>query len=166
MMTIGERILILGCPGSGKSTFAGKLREKTGLPLFHLDNIWWKPDRTHITRDEFDRRLEEILCTDRWIIDGDYSRTYETRLAACETVFFLDYPEEESLRGIRERVGKPRADIPWTEQSLDPELVRQVLAYHTENRPVLYGLFEKYPEKRLVIFTSRAEADAWLENAE
>ena len=162
MNTIGEKILVLGCSGSGKSTFSRKLREITGLPLVHLDNVWWNPDRTHISREEFDRKLEKIICADRWIIDGDYSRTYEKRIAACDTVFFLDYSEEECMNGITERVGKIRPDIPWTEKTLDPELVKIVRAFYYENRPALYELFQKYQEKRIVVFRTRADADGWL----
>lgn len=47
-MEIGKRVLVLGCPGSGKSSFSRRLRAMTGLPLIHLDNIWWRPDRTLI----------------------------------------------------------------------------------------------------------------------
>ena len=67
---IGNRIIVLGCSGSGKSTFARRLLECTDLPLFHLDNIWWKKDRTHVSREEFDREVERIPDTRRWIIDG------------------------------------------------------------------------------------------------
>ena len=77
-MKLGQKILVIGCAGSGKSTLSKELRDITGLPLFHLDNIWWRPDRSHISREEFDRKLDEILLTDRWILDGDYSRTYES----------------------------------------------------------------------------------------
>ena len=84
-----HRIIVIGAPGSGKSTLSVKLREKTGLPLWHLDNIWWKPDRTHITREAFDERLAALLKTDAWIIDGSYSRTFEPRIKACDTVILL-----------------------------------------------------------------------------
>lgn len=56
-----KKIIVLGCSGSGKSTFSRKLQTLTGLPLIHLDNIWWKADRSHITREKFDRALEQIL---------------------------------------------------------------------------------------------------------
>ena len=158
-----NRILVLGCSGSGKSTFAKKLAARTGLPLIHLDNIWWKADRTHICREEFDLLLAEVLQGEKWIIDGDYSRTHEPRIAACDTVIFLDLDEEECMAGITERVGKARTDIPWTEQEIDPELVEMVRSYREANRPKLLALFEKYPEKRGIVFTSRAAADTWLE---
>ena len=162
-LNIGNRIIILGCSGSGKSVFAKKLQEYTDLPLFHLDNIWWKADRMHIGRDEFDRRLEEILKDKNWIIDGDYSRTYEIRIQACDTVVFLDYSEEECMKGITERVGRTRSDIPWTEDHLDPELVKMVQAYHSENRPLIYALLDEYPDKKRIVFHTRHEADEWLD---
>lgn len=161
----GDRILVLGCPGSGKSAFSKKLHALTALPLIHLDAIWWNPDRSHISREEFDRKLDGILRGDRWIIDGDYSRTYEVRFRSCDTVIFLDYSPETCLSGIRERVGQSRTDIPWTEQTLDPELVAQVRAYAGENRPRILSLIEQYPEKKAFIFKTRTEADEWLKSS-
>ena len=96
-MNLGQKIIVLGCPGSGKSTFSKELHDASGLPLIHLDNVWWKSDRSHITREEFDRKLDEILRGDKWILDGDYSRTYEVRFQACDNVFFLDYGFEECM---------------------------------------------------------------------
>lgn len=157
-----KKIIILGCSGSGKSTLAFQLQEITGLPLIHLDNVWWKPDRTHISRDEFDRKLAAILAGESWIIDGDYSRTYEPRFQACDTVIFLDFSKEDCMKGITERVGKARPDIPWTEQALDPELVEQVRNHRETARPRVYELIEKYPEKQVIILKDRKEAEAWL----
>ena len=161
-MNLGQKIIVLGCSGSGKSTFSKRIHDAAGLPLIHLDNVWWKSDRSHISREEFDQKLGEILQEDKWILDGDYSRTYEVRFQSCDTVFFLDYGLEECMNGIKKRVGKERRDIPWTEQELDPELVKQVENYERENRPVVLALIEKYSDKNSFIFKSRVEADAWL----
>ena len=62
-----------------------------------------------------DLKLNELVNLDRWIIDGDYSRTYEKRIVACDTLFFFDLGETLCMDGITERVGKCRSDIPWTE---------------------------------------------------
>ena len=161
-MKLGQKILVIGCAGSGKSTLSRELRDITGLPLFHLDNIWWRPDRSHISREEFDRKLDEILLTDRWILDGDYSRTYEMRFAACDTVIFLDYSLDECMNGIKERVGKHRTDIPWTEPTLDPELVRLVERYERDDRPVVLSLLAKYSDVNRFVFRSRLEAAEWM----
>ena len=160
--SIGNRILVLGCSGSGKSTFARLLAARTGQPLIHLDNVWWRADRSHISRDEFDRALAGLLAGEQWIMDGDYSRTYEVRVRACDTVIFLDYPEEVCMAGITARVGQERPDMPWTESTLDPELVALVQNYATENRPALLALLQKYPDKQAFIFTDRTQADQWL----
>ena len=160
--SIGHRILILGCPGSGKSTFARALAARTGLPLIHLDNVWWRADGTHIPREDFDRALGELLEGERWILDGDYNRTYEVRLRAADTVVFLDYPEDVCMDGIRRRVGEERPDMPWKESTLDPELVAQVQNYARDNLPALLSLLQQYPDKRSLIFTSREEAARWL----
>lgn len=157
-----KKIIILGCPGSGKSTFARALHNCTGLPLIHLDSIWWKPDRTHITRPAFDEKLAAVIAADAWIIDGDYSRTYAVRLQACDTVFFLDYSEEECMAGIRERIGAPHPDLPWTEDALDPALVQEVHKYRNENRPVVLKWLSAHPEKKPYIFHARDEADRFL----
>ena len=86
-----RKVLIIGCPGAGKSTFARKLSKKTGLPLHYLDMIWHRADRTTVSPEEFDSRLDEILATDEWIIDGNYMRTMPRRLCKADTVFFLTF---------------------------------------------------------------------------
>ena len=73
-----KRIIVIGSPGAGKSTFARQLRDITGLPLYYLDMIWHLPDRTTITKDEFDQKLMDILKTDTWIIDGNHTITSST----------------------------------------------------------------------------------------
>jgi len=160
---IGTKIMITGCCGSGKSTLSRKLADRTGLPLFHLDMIWWRSDESHISRDDFDRILTEIIAGARWIIEGDYSRTYEARLRVCNTLIFLDYDEETCMEGLRQRVGQKRSDIPWVERRLEQELVDLVYSYRQDKRPELLSLLEQYPEKQVIVFHTRAEAEAWLE---
>lgn len=158
-----KKIIVLGCPGSGKSAFARRLRELTGLPLHYLDRIWHKPDRTTVSREEFDAALGEILATDGWIIDGNYKRTVERRLSACDTAFLLDYPTEVCLAGAAARVGQKREEMPWTEYALDPEFVQYIRDFAADQLPHDYELLAQYGEGReIVIFHSRDEADAWL----
>ena len=159
-----KKIAVLGCSGSGKSTFSIQLHNITKLPLYHLDNIWWRSDRTHISRDEFDRKLDDLVKRDSWILDGDYSRTYEKRIASCDTVFFLDYGEEVCMQGIIDRIGKERIDIPWTDNKLDPELVKLVKDYETVEKPVLIDLLDKYSDKDIIILHSRQEANDLIKN--
>ena len=86
-----QRIMIIGCPGSGKSTLARALGERLDLPVVHLDRLWWKPGWENVTQEEFDQRLGNALKLEQWIIDGNFSRTVETRLEKCDTVIYLDF---------------------------------------------------------------------------
>ena len=158
-----KKIIVIGCPGSGKTTFAEKLRDKIKLPLFYLDAIWHKPDRTHISRNEFDMRLSEILELDSWIIDGNYSRTIETRILACDTVFLFDLPTEVCLEGVISRLGKKRYDMPWIDTALDANFKREIEEFSNKNLPVIYELINQYQEGRtIVVFKSREEANNFI----
>ena len=159
-----KRIIVIGSPGSGKSTFARKLKEKTGLPLHYLDMIFHRPDRTTVTREEFDQRLQAILQTENWIIDGNYLRTLPIRFEACTDVFFLDFPLEQCLEGAASRVGTTREDLPWVEQEFDPEFRQYIIDFPKDQRPIIYELVERYREtRRITVFHSREEADKWFD---
>ena len=158
-----QKVLVIGCSGAGKSTFARRLRDITGLPLYYLDRLWHKADRTHITREEFDRVLAEWLARPAWIIDGDYSRTLPMRLAACDTVFFLDFPLEVCLAGVENRRGAQRPDMPWVEEELDAEFLQYILDFGQAQLPAIRAMLEPYRGRRQILtFRSRAGADAWL----
>ena len=158
-----QKVLVIGCSGAGKSTFARRLRDITGLPLYYLDRLWHKADRTHITREEFDRVLAEWLARPAWILDGDYSRTLPQRLEACDTVFFLDYPLEVFLAGVENRRGAQRPDMPWVEEELDAEFLQYILDFGQAQLPAIRAMLEPYRGRRQILtFRSRAGADAWL----
>lgn len=156
-----KRVIVIGCPASGKSTFSKKLAEATGLPLVHLDNVYFKPDGSSIAREEFDRRLGDLLSGDSWIIDGNYRRTLARRLAACDTVFLFDLPTEVCLEGARARVGVPRSDLPWTEKELAPEFEWAIGEFRGKKLPEIYALLEGFGGEK-VIFTSREQADRYI----
>lgn len=159
-----RKVIVIGSSGAGKSTFARKLRDKTGLPLYYLDMLWHKPDRTTVTREEFDAKLEKLLKQDQWILDGNFQRTLETRLMACDTVFLLDYPLEVCLVSVENRIGQKRDDMPWIETEFDPEFRQWIVNFQQKQLPQIYELLEKYlRQKDIVIFKSRQEADDYLD---
>ena len=157
-----RKVIIIGCPGSGKSTFARGLSEKTGLPIHHLDNIWFRPDGEHITRDEFDGKLGEILAEDEWIIDGNYQRTLGRRLDEADTVILMDIPIDECMKGIRERIGIKRKDFPCIKYDLDEEFATRVWSFGENELPRIYNLLKTQVDKKVVIFHKREDADRFL----
>ena len=157
-----QRIVVIGCPGSGKSTLSRELHNKTGIPLYHLDMMYWNADKTTVERRVFLERLSRVLQKGEWIIDGNYSTTMELRIAACDTVIFLDYPTDLCLAGIRERRGKLRSDMPWIETEDDAEFIEFIKSYDEKQKPRVLDLFEKYSEKNIIILKSREMADEFL----
>ena len=160
-----KKVIVIGCPGSGKTTFAEKLNKCTGLPVYYLDAIWHKPDKTHISRDDFDEKIKEIFSESEWIIDGNYNRTIEMRLQQCDTVFLFDLPTDVCLQGATERLGKGRYDLPWIEKELDPEFEVFIKEFAEKSLPRIYELIEKYKSvRRVVIFKTREESDVFINN--
>jgi adenylate kinase family enzyme len=156
-------VIVIGCPGAGKTTFAKALSAKSGLPLIHLDLLWHRPDRTTVSQAQFDAQLAAILAQDRWIIDGNYLRTLKLRLKACQAVFLFDLPVEACLKGAQQRIGTPRDDLPWQETEFDPEFRQWIMDFPKKQLPQVYDLLKQYQEGRtIVVFHSHQEADAYL----
>ena len=156
-----KKILVIGAPGAGKSTFSRKLQELTGLPLYYLDMLYHKPDKTTLTEEEFNKRLYVILQKDNWIIDGNYLRSLKERIKYCDTIFFLDYPIEICLDGVRKRVGIKRDDMPWIEEELDNDFYEYVRNFPNYQLPKMYEILNEY-KGNLIIFKRREIADNYL----
>lgn len=157
-----KKVIVIGCPGSGKSTFSRALHKETGIPLYHLDMLKWNSDKTTVSKEIFLDRLNGILSEDEWIIDGNYASTMELRMSVCDTVLFLDFPLEVCLSGIKERQGKPRPDMPWIETEDDEEFLEFIRDYNTDSRPKVIELLNKYSDKNIVVFKSRKEAEQYI----
>ena len=157
-----KKIIVIGCPGSGKSTFSRALYNKTGIPLYHLDMMYWNADKTTVEKSVFRERLSAVLDKDAWIIDGNYGSTMEIRMAACDTVIFLDYPLDICLDGIRQRRGKQRGDMPWIETEEDAEFIEFIKSYNEQQKPKVLELLQKYGDRNIIIFKSREDADGFL----
>ena len=156
-----KRILIVGSPGAGKSTFAKELAKSTEITLHHLDLIWFHDNGDLESREIFDKKLKEILGTDRWIIDGYYPRTLEHRLKYADTVFFFDLPEDVCLEGAKQRLGKKRDDNPVCERELNESLKERILTFRIFNTPYIEDLLDDF-DGEIIRFRSREDIDNWL----
>lgn len=118
-----KRILIIGSGGAGKSALATRLGEKTGFEVIHLDKLYWKPNWVEPQKEEWKKTVEEALKRDSWIMDGNFGGTMEMRIAACDTVIFLDVP---------------RLVCVW-------RVLKRAVFYHGRNRPDMAdGCYEKF----------------------
>ena len=165
-----ERVIIIGCGGAGKSTLARKLGEKTGLPVIHLDQIWWSPGNWHhLEREEFDARLMEEIEQPQWILDGNFNRTLEMRLEKCDTVIYLDFPRLVCLKNWLSRViknwGHARADMgEGCTEWFDPEFAVWIWNFNKNNRQRYHALLNVAGDKKIFILRSRREVNKFLED--
>ncbi len=157
-----KKIIVIGCPGSGKSTFARELHSKTGIPLYYHDMLYWNSDKTTVSRETLIERMQPILEQEAWIIDGNYLSTMPLRIKKCDTVFFLDYPTELCLDGVKFRIGKPRPDMPWIETEEDREFIEYIKSFSAESRPKILELLEKHSDKTIYIFKTREQSNDFL----
>lgn len=164
-----ERIVIIGCPGSGKSTLARELGEKLNLTVIHLDRLWWTRNWQNVSMEEFDERLNNALKLDSWIIDGNYSRTMDARLAKCDTIIYLDYSRWACLWGMFQRVvlnrGKVRPDMAeGCPERFDWDIVKFIWNFNKNNRVLNATRIAKSKHAKAIVLKSRKEKRAFLES--
>ena len=165
-----ERVMIMGCGGAGKSTLARQLGEKTGLPVVHLDQIWWSPGNwQHLSREEFDRLLLAEVERPQWILDGNFNRTLEVRLARADTVIYLDFNRFQCLRGWIKRVitnwGKARPDMAeGCAEWFDPEFAKWLWNFNRDNRKRYYRILSEAEDIHVVILKNRRAVKKFLKS--
>jgi adenylate kinase family enzyme len=134
-----KRILIVGCPGAGKSTAARALSEITGLPVIHLDRHYWQPGWRMPDSDVWRTTVETLAAEPCWIMDGNYSGTLVSRLARADTLIHLDYPTGLCLWRVLRRTtlgwGRVRVDTgPGCPERFDVEFLHFVMNYRRDQR--------------------------------
>src|SRR5208337_3539202 len=163
-----KRLMILGGPGSGKSTLAKQLHAVTGLPLFHLDQLYWRPCWVAPPNEEWPRLLAEIAAREEWIMDGGYGNSFYLRMPRAETILWLDLPLRVCFPRVLKRMavnyGRQREDIrPGCPERFDFTFLKWAWTWQRAHR-VKYrsALAEHPPHANVRVFASRREADNFL----
>ncbi|NLA87772.1 MAG: hypothetical protein GX847_10950 [Clostridiales bacterium] len=163
-----KRILVLGCCGSGKSTFARRLGALTGIPVVHLDKLFWKPGWVQSAKEEFYDALQNALSEESWIIDGNYAGSLPLRLTYCDMAVYFDFPRAVCLWGVLRRVlssrGRVRPDMgDGCPERLDREFIKYTWNFEktqgAENRATV-----RASGKPVVWFLSRRDVRRFLED--
>lgn len=166
-----ERILIIGCGGAGKSTLARQMGEKTGLPVVHLDQLFWHPGWVESTKDEIDAKILEELGKPRWIMDGNYNRTLPLRLEKCDTVIYLDFSRFACLLGVLKRVlttyGTVRPDMAeGCPERFDLEFLQWVWNFNKNHREKYYRLLNETEGIEKIVLKNRRMVKRFLRSLE
>lgn len=161
------RILVVGCPGNGKTTFSKALAKQLDIPLIHLDKLFWKSGWQEKSKEEFDAELLEILKTNKWIIDGNYSRTLPLRLERAEIVYFMDYPTRICLWRVLKRVitrhGETRSDMGENcPERFDMEFMKYVWNFRKTQRPKLMQMLKQSDVKNIYIIQNDRQLEREL----
>ena len=162
-----ERVIIIGCGGAGKSTLAQKMGQKTGLPVVHLDKLFWKPGWVESTPEEIDGKIRQELDKPQWIMDGNFNRTLPMRVARADTVIYLDFSRMACLLGVLKRVlttyGKVRPDMgEGCPERIDFEFLKWVWNYNKNKRERNYRLLNEAEHAETIVLKNRRAVKKFL----
>jgi adenylate kinase family enzyme len=164
-----RKVLVIGSGGAGKTALATKLGELLGLPVIHLDSLFWKPGWVETPKPEWKSLIENLVKQDSWIMDGNYGGTIEERLKACDTVVFLAFPRILCLYRVIKRAlvyrGKARPDLSpgCPEQLPDREFLSWIWTYPKKRMPKILEMLQAYErEKQIFILRSPSEVRRFL----
>ena len=163
-----QRILILGSGGAGKSTLAGKIAQRTKLPIIHLDQHYWKPHWIESSKEEWTERVKELIQKEQWIMDGNYGGTLELRIPRADTIIFMNTSRWLCLYRVFRRWWKyrntSRPDI--TEncpEQLNWEFLHYIFVYPFTRRPkILKRLEELKDTHKIYVLSSSKAIDQFL----
>ena len=164
-----KRVAVIGCPGGGKSTFSRALRDRVGLPLYHLDAIYWRDDRTHLSREEFYPLMQEIIAREEWIMDGNFNRTMPERIKRCDTIIYLDFSRVVCLMGVVKRVittyGTVRPDMgEGCPERIDFEFMKWVWNFNKNKRESYYKMLNEVEGIETIVLKNRCAVKLFLKS--
>lgn len=162
-----RRVVVVGSGGSGKSTFSRELGRVTGIPVFHLDREYWRSGWQETPKEDWERRVGELLAGEDWIMDGNFGGTREMRMRAADTIIFLDLPRRVCLYRILKRTvkyyGKSRPDMTeGCNERFDLEFIGWVWSYKHRSRKRLLGELESIRDKRVIILRNQRQVGEFL----
>jgi adenylate kinase family enzyme len=164
-----RRVVVIGCSGAGKSTFARRLGEITGLPVTHIDQLYWQPGWVPTPKPLYLERLSAVVRQDRWIIEGVNASTLDLRLPRTDLLVWLERGRLECLWRVARRVvssyGRVRSDMApgCPEQLPDREFLTYIWTFKTRIAPRIEAAIDGHCMRaRTVRLSSDRAARDWM----
>lgn len=164
------KIIIVGCPGAGKSVLTRRINEFLSYPVMHLDKVYHTGGKSHITREELIKKVEEFANShERWIIDGNYVSTLEMRTQLADTIVVLKIPSETCLENAYSREkdyinkGTNREDMAeGFDGTMTEEFVTSIKNFEKDTLPRINEVLKKYKEKNVVFINNYIELEGFV----
>lgn len=166
-----RRVLVLGSSGSGKSTFARRLGERTGLPVTHIDQLFWSPGWVQVETGVYHARLADVVAQERWIIDGNNSSALDWRLPRADAVILFDRSRIACIGRVIKRVlasyGRVRDDMAaGCPERFDFQFLRWIWDFPKQQMPKVHAALSRADAwGRVVILRSDRDSEAYLQRA-
>lgn len=167
-----KRVCILGSSGAGKSTLTRQLAAILNIEALHLDTYFWKANWTEPDQEDWHKIHKELAQRESWIIDGNFSATWDDRIPRADTLIYIDLPRWRCIYGALKRLatyyGRTRPDLPEAcPESFDWEFLKFIWNYPRRGRPKTLKLLEDMKGKKTIYhFKSRAEIRRFLKQLE
>jgi len=168
-----NRIMVIGvAPGVGKSTFARDLGNLIDIDVYHLDALYWKPNWVEAPVEEFREGQQKIVALDKWLIEGNYSGTFDIRLPYVDTIIYLELPLYVCLyrvikRWIKNR-GRTRVDMgEGCKEKLDYEFITYIWTTYKPRKQKMQARFRALQDNgsstKVIILKNKKEIHSYLE---
>jgi Adenylate kinase and related kinases len=165
------KIIILGCPGAGKSTLTRRINEFFHYPVMHLDKVYHTKGKDHITREELILKVKEFANKyDDWIIDGNYISTIEMRVKLADTIILLNIPSDTCLINVYSRAEESfkerrnRDDMAEDfDETITDEFINFIKNFQNDTMPKIKNILNNFLDKKVYVISNYIELEEFLD---